>query len=155
MQNLPVLADPPVKAISDLTPYDGVLWRRVAAYVADLFFAALLTLPLGLFLILGGVATFGLLWAPLPFLWLTVNALYYAFLAGGSKASTWGQRMMGLRLVTDEGQNPMMFQAFLQVFLFYASVLIATPLILLVGLFNAKGRLIHDMLSSVTVKKLG
>lgn len=150
---MPAAAPPSIRRKPDLRPFDGVLWRRVAAYLADLFLVSLLCLPIGLLLVLGGLATFGLLWGPLPFLWLGVNVAYYTLLVRGSKSSTWGQRLMGLRVLSTENQAPLLFQAFLQVFLFYVSVFIATPLVLLIGLFNAKGSLVHDMLSGLVVGK--
>ncbi|MBF0355474.1 MAG: RDD family protein [Alphaproteobacteria bacterium] len=139
----------------DPLAFDGVLWRRSLAYLIDLIFILLLMLPFGLLLFLGGIVTLGLLWAPLPFLGISLGLCYHTFLVGGAKASTWGQRLMGLGVATIEGQQPNMVQAFVQVLLFYATVAVATPLILLVGLFNAKGRLIHDMLSTLVVMKRG
>lgn len=153
MTNLPATAPPLARKKPDLRPFDGVLWRRIVAYLADLFLVSLICLPIGLLLALGGFVTFGLLWGPLPFLWLCVNIVYYTLQVGGGKASTWGQRLMGLRVLTTENQPPLVFQAFLQVFLFYASVFVATPLVLLIGLFNAKGSLIHDMLSGLVIGK--
>ncbi|MFA6019628.1 MAG: RDD family protein [Rhodospirillales bacterium] len=153
MTDLPAAAPPPLRKKPDFRPFDGVLWRRVAAYLADLILVSLLCLPIGFLLFLGGFATFGLLWGPLPFLWLGVNAAYYTLLVSGRESSTLGQRLMGLRVLSTENQSPLLFQAFLQVFLFYASVFIATPLVLLIGLFNAKGSLVHDMLSGLVVGK--
>ena len=153
MTALPVPSASLARKKPDLRPFDGVLWRRIAAYLADLFLVSLLCLPFGLMLTLGGFVTFGLLWGPLPFLWLGMNVAYYSLMVGGAKSSTWGQRLMGLRVLTAEGQSPFLFQAFLQVFLFYASVLVATPLVLLIGLFNARGSLVHDMLSGVVIGK--
>lgn len=151
MTHLPEAAPPTARRKPDLRPFDGVLWRRIAAYLADLFLVSLICLPVAALLFLGGFLTFGLLWGPLPFLWLGLNVAYYALLVGGAKSSTFGQRLMGLRVLSTENQAPLFFQAFLQVFLFYASVFVATPLVLLIGLFNAKGSLVHDMLSGLVV----
>lgn len=150
---MPLAAPPPVHKKPDLRPFDGVLWRRVAAYLADLFLVSLICLPIGFLLFLGGFATFGLLWGPLPFLWLGMNLAYYTLLVSSSKSSTWGQRLLGLRVLSTENQSPLLFQAFLQVFLFYISVFVATPLVLLIGLFNARGSLVHDLLSGLVVGK--
>lgn len=148
---------PPSQALvlpaKDLSAFDGVLWRRTLAYFLDLFFAFLFFLPLAAFLFLGGFITFALLWAPLPFLWLGVNVVYYVALVGGGKSSTWGHRLLGLRVVPQEGQPPSYFQALLQIFVFYVSVGITYGLVLLVGLFNAKSRLIHDYFSGIVVQK--
>ncbi|MBF0168388.1 MAG: RDD family protein [Alphaproteobacteria bacterium] len=151
-ENLP---SPSLLVRFDPLAFDGVLWRRSLAYLIDLIFILLLMLPFGLLLFLGGIVTLGLLWAPLPFLGITLGLCYHTLLVGGAKSSTWGQRLMGLGVATIEGQQPNMVQAFVQVLLFYATVTVATPLILLVGLFNAKGRLIQDMLSTLVVLKRG
>ena len=93
--------------------------------------------------------------SPLPFLGIGLGLGYHTLLVGGERASTWGQRLMGLRVVTSEGMAPGTVQAFVQALLFYATVTVATPLILLVGLFNAKGSLIQDFLSALVVSKRG
>jgi uncharacterized RDD family membrane protein YckC len=144
----------PVRKKIDLRPYDGVLWRRAVAYFLDLLFAALLFAPLALLLFLGGFVTFGLLWGPLPFLWLATNIIYYSLLVGGSRGSTWGQRLMGLEARTNEGQTPVLFQALLQIVLFYVSVTVTYGLILLAGLFNPKGQLVHDFFSGIVIRKV-
>ncbi|TAN51895.1 MAG: RDD family protein, partial [Rhodospirillales bacterium] len=135
--------------------FDGVLWRRSLAYLLDVTIICLLMLPIGLLLVLGGVVTFGLLWMPLPFLGIGLGLVYHTLLVGGERASTWGQRLMGLRVVTSEGLAPGTVQAFVQALLFYATVTLATPLVLLIGLFNAKGSLIQDFLSALVVLKRG
>jgi uncharacterized RDD family membrane protein YckC len=133
--------------------FDGVLWRRVVAYFLDLAFVSLLCLPFALFLLISGFVTFGLTWGALPFLWVGMNVLYYALLVSGGKSATWGQRLTGLKSETEEGRSPLFFQALFQIILFYGSLALTTGLILLVGLFNAKGRLIHDYLSGLVVRK--
>mgnify|MGYP003319045976 FL=1 len=52
---------------------------------------------------------------------------------------------MGLRTVTHEWGEPSYLQAFVLSVLFYLSITFTSGLILLVALFNNRGRCVHDM----------
>lgn len=153
------MTDSPSPSVGDgarlinYSPYDGVLWRRAAAYLLDLFFAGLICLPLAVFFFIGGFLTFTLLWAPLPFLWVGVNVCYYVLMVGGLKGATWGQSIMGLAAVSATGEKPGHLRALVQIALFYLTVCATYSLVLLFGLFNAQGRLVHDYFSELVIRK--
>lgn len=137
--------------------YDGVTLRRVFAYGLDI--AILTALAVGLWIVgtFLAVLSFGLL-LPLKVLALALLPLAYhiGFLASGG-AATPGMRAMGLRLVStapdagDWGGRPTLVQAAIQVVCFYGSVTLTGALVLLVALFNARRRTLHDWLAGTVV----
>ena len=131
--------------------FAGVRSRRVVAYLIDLVIMGLLALAIafvgGLIVVLTfGVASpllaIGLAWLPV---------IYHTLLVGGEGDATFGMRVMGLRVVCWNGRRPGYVQALLQVGLFYISLALTNFLILLVSLFNRRGRCLHDYLSGCVV----
>lgn len=137
--------------------YDGVTLRRVFAYGLDV--AILAALAVGLWIVgtFLTVLSFGLLF-PVKVLALALLPLvYHIGLLASSGAATLGMRLMGLRLVStaqDSAQwdgRPTLVQAAIQVICFYGSVALTGALILLVVLFNARRRTLHDWLAGTVV----
>jgi len=126
--------------------FEGVMSRRVLAHIFDLialfFIIALLSVP---FFVLG-ILTFGLLFF---FYGLFVAAIVLAYITlslGGESGATPGMRAMQIEVRTLDGYRPSRSLAFINGVLFFTALTVATPLVLLVGLFNARGRLVHDFL---------
>ena len=131
--------------------YEGVRWKRVAAYIIDfLIVCAAVTLlwVVGSFFVL---ITFGLLWSALAFLTAIFPLLYHTLLIGGSRSATWGMRAMGIHVRTWNGNAPTMIQAGLMTILFFVTIVVTNLLILLVALFNPRGRCVHDYFSGTVV----
>lgn len=126
--------------------FEGVMARRAVAHILDLiaifFIIAILSIP---FFVLG-ILTFGLLFFFYGLFVAAIALSYITLSLGGESGATPGMRAMGIELRTLEGYRPSRSLAFIHGFLFFATEAIATPLILLVGLFNARGRLAHDFL---------
>ena len=143
--------EPPAAPLDHPEYYRGVLGRRVAAFLIDaLFIAVLWFLGSGLFIVLG-ILSLGLL-LPLWGAWLTGLALAYSsFTLGGRRAATPGMRAMGLHMRTWYGEKPGVLQALAHVLLFYFSVTISSFLVLLVPLFNDSKRCLHDILCGTIV----
>lgn len=142
--------EPPTTSdISDPARFDGITWRRVVAYLID----ALLLFGIGVLLWLSVLLSLGLLY-PLALLAAPAIPLaYHTLQVAGVSAATIGMRMMGVTVRRLDGGRPELFQAFLQTALFYASVTVTGSLILLIALFNERGRCLHDWLSgTVTVR---
>jgi uncharacterized RDD family membrane protein YckC len=134
--------------------YRGVLTRRVFAFLIDvavlsipvilavvfIFFFGLITLSLGWWL-------YGLL-GPASVIWAVV---YYGSSLGGPHSATLGMRAMDLQLRSWTGAPGYFVLGAAHAVLFWMLVSFFTPLILLVGLFNDRRRLLHDMMLGTVV----
>ena len=134
--------------------FEGVLARRVLAFFIDVFLIAIPVVFAGLFIFVFGLVTFGLGWAlywllsPAAVIWALV---YYGTTFGSPASATIGMRVMDLEMRTWYG-GPMYFLlGAVHAVVFWITVSALTPLILLVGLFNDRRRLLHDMLVGTVV----
>ena len=134
--------------------FRGVLMRRMVAFVIDLI---ILSIPIVLsvvFIAVFGIVTFGLGWmlfwliSPMSVIWALV---YYGASLGGPHSATVGMRLMDLELRTWYGAPGYFVLGAAHALLFYLSVSFLTPFILLIGLFNARKRLLHDILLGTVV----
>lgn len=132
-------------------PYEAVLPRRAFAFVVDAFLVGLLAAPLAFFAFLLGVLTFGLGWLLIPPLFVVVALLYVAVTVGGPASATVGMRIMDLELRTRHGEGPSPVLATTHAVLFWLSVTLLTPFVLLIGLVTARRQLLHDLLADVVV----
>ena len=134
---------------------NGVIWRRVIAYWIDLFVLGCLY---ALAWIVAGplvVLSFGLLLVPLVFLIGLIQIAYHTLLIGGPRAATLGQRLLGIEVLRTDGGRPSYLQALIQTVIFYLTVSCTGGLILLVVLFNARRRAVHDFLAgTLTLRRL-
>jgi len=134
----------------------GVLWRRSAAYLADVFILLFVDFFIHALLIIGGVFTFGLLWPLLGVVaFLPLAILYGTLFIGGGEAATPGMRLFDVEVRSWSGGRPDYWQGFLMTVLFYFTVMPTSFLILAVGLFTPMNRMIHDALSGVAVVRRG
>jgi uncharacterized RDD family membrane protein YckC len=129
--------------------FEGVLTRRVVAFVIDLIVIAIPLVVAWIIIFLFGVLTLGLGWAlygllsPASIIW----ALFYYGLTLGSPASaTLGMRAMGVELRTWYGGSLYFLLGAVHAVVFWVCLSVLTPFILVVGLFNGRKRLLHDML---------
>ncbi|MEO8322312.1 MAG: RDD family protein [Bradyrhizobium sp.] len=147
---------PPHAFDPDVQPelFRGVLTRRVFAFLIDL---VVITIPviLGyLFIAVFGLVTLGLGWAlfwlawPATVVWAIV---YYGASIGGQHSATMGMRVMDLELRTWYGQPGYFVLGATHAVLFWVSVSFLTPLVLLIGLFNGRRRLLHDIVLGTVV----
>ena len=130
--------------------YSGIVGRRCLAYLVDVCVIAVLGLCLGFALSIIGVLSFGLL-SPLGVLVMTLWPLLYhsGFLA--ARSATPGMRLFGLELRGWGGKPVEPLQAVLTVLLFYVSVSLTAWLVLLLALFNERGRTLHDFLANTVM----
>jgi uncharacterized RDD family membrane protein YckC len=131
-----------------------VLMRRVIAFIIDLI---VLSVPVALgylFIALFGLITLGLGWAlfwlawPASIVWAIV---YYGTTLGGPHSATIGMRVMDLELRTWYGASGYFVLGAAHAVLFWISISVFTPFILLIGLFNARRRLPHDIVLGTVV----
>jgi len=131
-----------------------VLTRRMVAFIIDVI---VLSVPVALgylFIALFGLITLGLGWAlfwlawPASIVWAIV---YYGSTLGGPHSATIGMRVMDLELRTWYGAPGYFVLGAAHAVLFWISISVFSPLILLVGLFNARRRLAHDIVLGTVV----
>ena len=139
------------QAVDDIRAYDGVRSRRVFAFLIDYLIVALLLIPFGILVALLGLLTLGLGWALFGILAPVVALIYVWSTLGGPNQATTGMRMMGIRLERLDGQSVDGMLAIVHSVLFWAGNAVLTPLILLVTLFNARKRTLHDLLLGTVV----
>jgi uncharacterized RDD family membrane protein YckC len=135
---------------------DGVLWRRIVAYLIDL--AVLFIAGAALWVVLlipATILSLGLLTGPLIAVFGLIPIAYHVFLVGGRHAATLGQRLMDLRVMdSTTGERPDYAQAGVQCVLFYVTLAL-TGFLLLFALFNPQRRTLHDWLSGTVVVRRG
>lgn len=131
--------------------YSGVLLKRVIAYMLDLVFVVVISLPVWGVIAVLGLLTLGLLWPVLVPLAGAVPFAYHTLTLGGRRSATWGMRVMDLELRTLEGERPGYLQALVQTLIFYVSVGLTGSLILLVALVTERHRTLHDLLAGTVM----
>lgn len=142
--------------LADSRLYDGILSRRVGAYLIDAFLILGINIVLHVLLVFMGFLTFGLSWLLLgPVTYLTVALAYGTLFVGGGEGATPGMRLFDIEARGLNGDRPDYFQAFLMTALFYATVPLTSFLILIVAFFTEHNRTVHDLLSGITVIRRG
>ena len=128
--------------------FGGIPWRRTVAFFFDMLvlFAIFISLQiLNLLTFLTLSALFSFLWPALLFV------LYNTVLIGGRGSATLGMWLMELKSVNHQGNEPSYLQAFVLSVLFYLSVCCTFGCVLLVALFNNKGRCLHDIMTGIFI----
>jgi uncharacterized RDD family membrane protein YckC len=119
------------------------------AFLIDLVVLSIPVLLAVVFIFIFGVITLSLGWwlygllGPACVIWALV---YYGSSIGGPHSATLGMRAMDLQLRTWTGAPGYFVLGAAHAVLFWVLVSCFTPLILLVGLFNGRRRLLHDMI---------
>ncbi|MHA1536620.1 MAG: RDD family protein [Alphaproteobacteria bacterium] len=141
----------PTGAFDEAGFYTNIVWKRLIAHLLDAVILLVLAVPLVLFLVFTTVISFGLLAFPLTLAFLAARVIYYAGYTGGRHSATPGMRALGIEVRYADGGRPDHGRAFLRVALYYASIGLLTPLVLLAALFNGQRRTLHDLLSDTLV----
>lgn len=137
----------------DWRAYSGVLSRRIFAFIVDYVIVALLCIPAGIVLFFISLATLGLGFFLFPALFVIVAGLYFGFTVGGPAQASLGMRAVGIAMRRVDGQHITFLTAIVHLALFWILNSVLTPLVLLVGLFTERSRLLHDLLiGTVTVR---
>jgi uncharacterized RDD family membrane protein YckC len=133
--------------------YDGVRTRRIFAFLVDVAIILFLMILAYVIIAILGVFTLGLLWLLLPAVWPVVAILYSMLTLGGPASATPGMRFTGIEMRTSRGERLDYGLAVLHPLLFWFSVAILTPLVLVVALFTSRKQLLHDLvLGTVAVR---
>jgi uncharacterized RDD family membrane protein YckC len=136
--------------IDDYWLTEGVLARRIFAWLIDVLLIGLIVAALWLVLLLFGVLTLGLglpLLGALPF----VPFCYHLLFVAAPASATPGQQALGLVVRrNDDLGRPTPVQALIYTLLFYLT-LATTGLLLLFALFTIRHRTLHDLASGLVV----
>ena len=135
--------------------FEGVLARRVVAFLIDLIIISVPMILLAIFIFIFGLVTLGLGWflfflmSPIAVIWAII---YYGMTFGGAafghRRDACG-RYRNAHLVP--ARRAISCSAPCTPSCFWLSVSFLTPFILLVALFNDRRRLLHDMLVGTVV----
>jgi uncharacterized RDD family membrane protein YckC len=134
--------------------FRGVATRRVFAFLIDLIVISVPVILGYIFIAVFGVVTLGLGWAlfwlawPASVIWAVV---YYGACIGGPHSATIGMRVMDLELRTWYGASGYFVLGAMHAVLFWMSISFLTPFVVLVGLFNGRRRLLHDVVLGTVV----
>ncbi len=138
--------------------FEGVLARRCIAFVIDLIIIAVPVVFAAIFMVVASVATLGLaalffaLLSPLFWPLIVIWAIfYYGFTFGSPASATIGMRVMDLEMRTWYGAPAYFVLGSVHAIVYWVTVSLLTPFILLVALFNDRRRLLHDMLVGTIV----
>ena len=134
--------------------FEGVLARRMLAFVIDFVILAVPVVFAAMFIFVIGILTLGLgfliygLLSPAMVIWALA---YYGLTLGGPHSATIGMRVMDLEMRTWYGSPCYFVLGAVHAIVFWISVSMLTPLILLVCLVNERRRCLHDMLVGTIV----
>ena len=134
--------------------FDGVLSRRVVAFVIDFIIIAVPVVLVAMFIFAFGIVTLGLGFAlywllpPGTVIWAL---LYFGITLGGPDSATIGMRVMDLEMRTWYGAPAYFVLGAVHAIAFWFTVSFFTPFVLLVAFFNARRRLLHDILLGTVV----
>lgn len=133
--------------------YEGVLSRRVFAFIIDYLLVAVLWVPAAIVVFFLGILTLGLGWLLYPILFFIVAGLYFGISLAGPFQATPGMRAMGIMMVRVDDRKIDFVTAIAHLALFWILNSVLTPLILLAGLFIERSRLVHDLLLGTAVAR--
>ena len=134
--------------------FERLLSRRVAAFIIDLIVIALPLVVAAMFIFVLGLITFGLGWAlfwllsPASVIWAL---FYYGTTLGSPASATLGMRAMEIEMRTWYGAPAYFVLGAVHAVVYWVSVSVLTPLVLVIGFFNPRRRLLHDMLVGAVI----
>jgi uncharacterized RDD family membrane protein YckC len=134
--------------------FEGVLARRMIAFLIDVVIITIPVILACMFIFLFGFVTFGLGWGlfflvyPGAVVWALI---YYGTTTGGPASATLGMRAVDIEIRTWYGSPCYFLLGVVHAIAFWVLISSLTPLVLLVGLFNERRRLLHDLLLGTVV----
>jgi uncharacterized RDD family membrane protein YckC len=134
--------------------FEGVVARRLVAFLIDFLVLSVPVLFASMFIFVIGIVTFGLGFFLYALLWpgMVIWAIcYYGMTLGGPSSATIGMRVMDIELRTWYGSPCYFLLGAVHAVVFWVTVSVITPLVLVVCLFNERRRCLHDMLVGTVV----
>jgi uncharacterized RDD family membrane protein YckC len=134
--------------------FEGVLSRRIVAFVVDLVILSIPVVLASIFIFAFGIVTLGLgfmlygLLYPATVIWALV---YFGVTLGGPSSATIGMRLMDLEMRTWYGAPAYFVLGAVHAIVFWVSITVLSPFIVLVAFFNERRRLLHDIVLGTVV----
>jgi uncharacterized RDD family membrane protein YckC len=134
--------------------FDGVLARRVVAFIIDFVIIAVPIVFAAMFIFAFGVVTLGLAWAlywllpPASVIWAIA---YFGLTLGSPRSASIGMRVMDIEMRTWYGAPAYFVLGAVHAIAFWFTVSFFTPFVLLVCFFNRRRRLLHDILLGTVI----
>jgi len=134
--------------------FEGVLARRVVAFLIDAAIVLFPILLLAFFMLIFTVVTLGFgvfifaILGPIAAIWAV---LYVGVTLGSAHSATYGMRIMGIQMRTWYGAPMYFLLGAVHAIFFWVLTTALTPLILLITLFNLRRRTLHDYLTGTVV----
>ena len=134
--------------------FEGILGRRVMAFVIDVIIIVAPVVLAWICIFIFGLITLGLGWtlfwifSPASVIWVL---FYYGLTLGSPASATIGMRAMDIEMRTWYGAPAYFVLGAVHAIVFWVTVSFLSPFILLVGFFNSRRRLLHDMLVGVVM----
>lgn len=134
--------------------FRGVLGRRIVAFLVDAVMIIAPIVMLAIFIFFFGIITLSLGWMLFPLLspaFVIWALCYNALTLGSPYSATLGMRLMDLQVRTSNGAPCYSLLGAVHAVLFWFSVSLLSPLVLIVGVLNDRRRLLHDFLAGTVV----
>jgi uncharacterized RDD family membrane protein YckC len=127
--------------------FDGVLTRRVLAFLLDASLLVAMSAIIGMVGVIAGFLTFGLAWLALPFIIPVVILGYYVVTLGSPMRATVGMSVMDIVLTPARGR-PLDGPAILiHPIVFWITVWVAWPISLIVALMTPRRQMVQDLVT--------
>jgi uncharacterized RDD family membrane protein YckC len=134
--------------------FEGVVARRIVAFLIDFLILSIPVVFVSMFFFVITVVTFGLGFILFGLVWpgMVIWAIvYYGLTLGGAASATIGMRVMDIEMRTWYGSPAYFTLGGVHAVVFWLSVSMITPLILIVSLFNERRRCLHDFLVGTVI----
>jgi uncharacterized RDD family membrane protein YckC len=127
--------------------FDGVLMRRVFAYLIDVAILVSICAVVGMVSVILGFFTFGIPWLLLPILIPLIILGYYAATLGSPMRATIGMAMFDIVLTPTRGRPLDGWAILIHPIVFWITVWIAWPISLAVALFTPRQQMVQDLVT--------
>ncbi|WP_068315938.1 RDD family protein [Polycladidibacter hongkongensis] len=131
--------------------FSSVRSKRIFAFLIDFIAISIVFAIAFVAVFVLGIVTLGLGFLLYAILWPAVALGYICLTLGGANSATPGMRSMGLQMRRTNGTAMDPAYALAHTLLFYFSVSLLTPLVLLVSLLSNQKRLLHDIVLGTIV----
>jgi uncharacterized RDD family membrane protein YckC len=154
MTNLPPPSDHAFDPARNPELFDGVLSRRIVAFLIDAVIVVGPIVFLGLFIAVFGLITFGVGWllfwllSPLFVIWAVI---YTGSTLGSPASATIGMRAMDIELRIWNGGRMYFLLGAVHGIFFWVITSTLSPFVHLIALFNSRGRLLQDFLTGTVM----
>ncbi len=127
--------------------FDGVLTRRVMAYMLDISILVSVVALFSLISVILGFFTLGIPWVLLPVLIPAIILGYYAITLGSPMRATVGMSVFDIVLVPTRGYPLDGWKILIHPIVFWITVWVAWPISLAVALFTPRQQMVQDLVT--------